>query len=161
MEGNENLVASISPHHLALNRNSIFVGGIRPHNYCLPILKREDHRKELVKVATNANSKFFLGTDTAPHFKKDKESECGCAGVFNATYAISILAQIFDQHNSISNLENFVSLNGSKHYQLTPNKDKISLIKRNAPIDLINSLDVSNESITIFKPDFPIYWEVN
>lgn len=160
-EGNKNLVASITPHHLALNRNAIFVGGIRPHNYCLPILKREDHRKELVKVATNGNSKFFLGTDTAPHFKKDKESECGCAGVFNATYAISILAQIFDQHNSISNLENFVSLNGSKHYQLAPNKGKISLIKRNAPIDLINSLDVSNESITIFKPDFPIYWEVN
>ena len=161
MEKNKNLVASITPHHLALNRNSIFVGGIRPHNYCLPILKRENHRKELVKVATSGNSKFFLGTDTAPHFKKDKESECGCAGVFNATYAISILAQIFDQHNSINNLEQFISLNGPKHYQLTINKDKISLIKRKAPINLINSLNVSKESISIFKPDFPIYWEIN
>ena len=80
------------PHHLALNRNAIFVGGIRPHNYCLPILKREIHRKALLKAATSGNPKFFLGTDTAPHLTSDKESACGCAGVFNSTYCVSILA---------------------------------------------------------------------
>ncbi|MDC6451828.1 dihydroorotase, partial [Alphaproteobacteria bacterium] len=81
-EGNKNLVASITPHHLALNRNAIFVGGIRPHNYCLPILKREIHRNSLVKVAISGNPKFFLGTDTAPHLVHDKQSDCGCAGIF-------------------------------------------------------------------------------
>ena len=111
-EGNINLVATITPHHLALNRNAIFVGGIKPHYYCLPILKREEHRIALVKAATSGNKKFFLGTDTAPHTIKNKESSCGCAGVFNATYCLSILAQIFDQNNSLNNLEKFVSYNG-------------------------------------------------
>ena len=91
-EGNKNLAASITPHHLAMNRNDIFVEGIRPHNYCLPILKREAHRKYLIKAATSGNPKFFLGTDTAPHLKKEKESECGCAGVFNSMYCMQILA---------------------------------------------------------------------
>merc|ERR1711991_866286 len=100
-EGNKNLAASITPHHLVMNRNDIFSGGIRPHNFCLPILKRETHRKSLVEVAISGNSKFFLGTDTAPHLKNDKESECGCAGVFNATYCMSILAQIFDDNDSL------------------------------------------------------------
>ena len=129
-EGNKNLAASITPHHLAINRNAIFDGGIRPHNYCLPILKREHHRKSLVKIATSGNEKFFLGTDTAPHFSTDKESECGCAGVFNATYCIPILTQIFDNEDSLKSLQNFVSINGSKHYQKSLNKEKIKLIKK-------------------------------
>ena len=91
--GNKNLVASITPHHLALNRNALLVGGIKPHNYCLPILKRETHRKALLTAAISGNPKFFLGTDTAPHLTQDKESECGCAGVFNSTYCLSILTQ--------------------------------------------------------------------
>ena len=128
-EGNKNLAASITPHHLALNRNSLFVGGIKPHNYCLPILKREIHRKALLKAATNNNTKFFLGTDTAPHLTGDKESECGCAGVFNSTYCLSILAQLFDNENAFTQLENFISKNGAKHYNLDVNKEKIKLTK--------------------------------
>ena len=100
-EANKNLGASITPHHLALNRNDIFVGGIKPHNYCLPILKREIHRQSLVQAAISGNSKFFLGTDTAPHLKENKENSCGCAGVFNASYSISILAQIFEDYESL------------------------------------------------------------
>ncbi len=160
IRGSQNLGASITPHHLALNRNSIFVNGIRPHNYCLPILKKEEHRKALIKAAISGNSKFFLGTDTAPHFKKDKESECGCAGIFNATYCMSILAQVFDDNSSILNLEKFVSLNGSNHYGLNPNYSKIRLVKNETPIKFINKIKVGNETIRIFNPEFPVYWEV-
>ena len=159
-QGNRNLVASITPHHLALNRNAIFVGGIRPHNYCLPILKREKHRRALIKVATNGNKKFFLGTDTAPHFTSDKESCCGCAGIFNATYCMPILAQIFEDHNSIENLEKFTSFNGSNHYGLRKNKTKIKLLKRENPIVFKKKIKVGNNSISIFNPNFPVYWDV-
>ncbi len=160
-QGNKNLAASITPHHLSLNRNAIFVNGIRPHNYCLPVLKREGHRKALVDAAISGNSKFFLGTDTAPHFKRDKESECGCAGIFNATYCMSILAQIFDDNNSIIKLEKFTSLNGPKHYGVDINNTKIKLIRRQNPINFKDKIQVNEDSIIIFKPEFPVYWEVN
>ena len=159
-EGNRNLAASITPHHLSLNRNSIFVGGIKPHNYCLPILKRETHRKALVKAATSASDKFFLGTDTAPHLKEDKENACGCAGIFNATYSLSILAQIFDNENSISKLEKFVSINGPKHYNLKINEEKINIIKKELPITFKDSIRFKNKEVVIFNPDFDIFWEV-
>jgi dihydroorotase len=159
-EGNKNLVASITPHHLALNRNALFVGGIRPHNYCLPILKRESHREALVQSAMSGNQRFFLGTDTAPHLTKDKESSCGCAGVFNATYCMPILAQIFDNENSLSKLEAFVSRNGAKHYNLQLNKEKIILKKRDKNIKFKKGLVVEGNKINIFDPGFPIFWEV-
>ena len=159
-EANENLSASITPHHLALNRNALFVGGIRPHNYCLPILKKETHREALVKAATSGNSKFFLGTDTAPHFKHDKESECGCAGVFNSTYCISILTQLFDNNNALPKLENFISKNGAKHYNLNINKEKITLIKSSQNLIFQKYLDVNEQKIKIFEPYFPVFWKV-
>ena len=159
-EGNNNLSATITPHHLALNRNAIFVGGIRPHYYCLPILKREVHREALVKVAISGSSKFFLGTDTAPHLKHDKESACGCAGVFNSTYCMSILAQIFHNNNSLHTLEKFTSLNGAKHYGVSNNKEKILLIKKDKAIKFKDYINLSEEEIIIFKPDFPVFWEV-
>ena len=159
-QGNENLVASITPHHLALNRNAIFVGGIRPHNYCLPILKREKHRKALIEVATSGYKKFFLGTDTAPHLSIDKENCCGCAGIFNATYCMSILAQIFDNENKLSNLEKFTSINGAKHYNLNLNKKKIKLFKEKHRLNLKKFLIVNNEKINIFDPEFPVFWKV-
>ena len=159
-EGNENLAASITPHHLSLNRNAIFVGGIRPHNYCLPILKREKHRQALIKVAISGNNKFFLGTDTAPHFKADKENACGCAGVFNATNCLSILAEVFERNNSIKMLEKFVSINGAKHYNCEINKEKIKLKKLNKPLSSKKYLKIGNDKIIIFKPDFPLFWEV-
>lgn len=159
-ETKENLSASITPHHLALNRNALFVGGIRPHNYCLPILKKETHREELVKAATSGNSKFFLGTDSAPHFKHDKESECGCAGVFNSTYCISILTQLFDNNNALPKLENFISKNGAKHYNLNINKEKITLIKSSQNLIFKKYLDVNEQKIKIFEPDFLVFWKV-
>ena len=160
-ESNKNLVASITPHHLALNRNALFVGGIKPHNYCLPILKRESHRTALIEAATSGNPKFFLGTDTAPHLTKDKESACGCAGVFNATYCIQILTQLFDNKNALSNLENFVSINGANHYKLQANNETILMTKSQEPISLKDYLYISKEKIKIFKPDFPIFWNVS
>jgi dihydroorotase len=159
-EGNENLVASITPHHLALNRNAMFVGGIKPHNYCLPILKREAHKQALVDMAISGSYKFFLGTDTAPHLKHDKENACGCAGIFNATNCISILAEIFDSKNAIQMLENFVSINGAKHYGCETNQETIKLRKSKTPLLLKNSLKFGNKEIIIFKPDFSLFWEV-
>ena len=160
IEGNKNLAASITPHHLTLNRNALFIGGIRPHNYCLPILKREAHRKALVKAAMDGNSKFFLGTDTAPHLTKDKESACGCAGIFNATYCLSILAQLFDNENALHELEKFTSKNGAKHYGLNINKEKITLIKSSQKLIFKNYLYVDEKKIKIFEPDFPVFWKV-
>ena len=159
-EGNVNLVASITPHHLALNRNSIFVGGIRPHYFCLPILKREEHRLALIQNAISGNPKFFLGTDTAPHLIMDKESACGCAGIFNATYSLPILAQIFDNENSLPNLEKFVSINGAKNYNLKINKEKIKLIKSNEALTFKKYIKVEKHKIEIFDPGFSIFWEV-
>ncbi len=159
-ESKNKLAASITPQHLALNRNAIFVGGIRPHYYCLPILKREEHRQALIEVATKGNQKFFLGSDTAPHLTTDKESECGCAGIFNATYCLLILAQIFDNHKSLINLENFVSINGSSHYNLPSNKDRIKLIKSKLPLKLRKTLITQNGDISIFDPGFEIFWDI-
>jgi dihydroorotase len=159
-EGNKNLVATITPHHLALNRNALFVGGIRPHNYCLPILKREVHRKALLKAATSGNAKYFLGTDTAPHLTSDKESPCGCAGVFNSTYCVSILAQLFDNENALPQLENFTSKNGARHYNLNINKEKIKLIKSSQNLVFKKHLNVKEQKIRIFEPDFSVFWTV-
>ena len=158
---NKNIVASITPHHLAMNRNAMLVGGIKPHYYCLPILKRENHRLSLVEAATSQNTKFFLGTDSAPHLKKDKESSCGCAGVFNATYCMSVLAQLFEQENSLDRLENFVSINGARHYGLELNKERLTLEKSEVSISFKKSLQFQDNQIDIFKPDFPVYWKVS
>ena len=158
-EGNKKLAASITPHHLALNRNAIFVGGIRPHNYCLPILKRETHRKALVEAAVSGNPKFFLGTDTAPHLTQDKESACGCAGVFNATYCIQILTQLFDNEKSLDKLESFCSINGAKHYEIKQNKEKIRLKKLDNCIEFRDYINFGKQKIKIFNPMFPVFWE--
>ena len=160
-EANRNLAASITPHHLALNRNAILAGGIKPHYYCLPVLKREVHRQALIDAATSGNIKYFLGTDTAPHLAFEKESECGCAGIFNATYCLSILAQIFDNNKKISNLENFVSRNGAKHYNLNNNQEKIIMIKSKQALFFQKNLVVNQQKIKIFEPNFPVFWKVN
>jgi dihydroorotase len=159
-EGNVNLVASITPHHLALNRNALFVGGIKPHNFCLPILKREKHRIALLEAAISGNPKFFLGTDTAPHMSQDKENACGCAGIFNSTYCVSILTQLFDNENALHQLENFISKNGAKHYNLSINKESIKLIKSSESLKFKKYLNVNKQKIKIFEPDFPVFWQV-
>jgi len=118
MEAGDNVAATITPHHLRYNRNAIFDGGIRPHFYCLPIAKREKHRLALRKAATSGASKFFLGTDTAPHPVGAKESACGCAGVFNAPYAMESYALTFEEEGALDKLEAFASENGPKFYGL-------------------------------------------
>lgn len=131
----KNIAATITPQHLLFNRNDIFVGGIRPHYYCLPILKREQHRQALVEAATSGNPKFFLGTDSAPHSQAAKESSCGCAGMYSSHAAIELYAEAFDKNNAIEKLEGFASLFGPAFYQLAPNTDKITLLKKPNKID--------------------------
>jgi dihydroorotase len=160
LKSNENIAASITPHHLSLNRNAILVGGINPHYYCLPVLKREKHRLALVKAATSGNKKFFLGTDSAPHCISYKETSCGCAGVFNAPNSISVVTEIFDQNKKLSKLENFLSLNGAKHYGVEINNKKIKIVKKKIPIKFSEVLKFQNDDIVIFKPNFSVYWEI-
>ena len=126
----------------------------------MPVLKREEHRIALVNAAISGNKKFFLGSDTAPHTKKNKETSCGCAGVFNTTYCIQILTQIFENNNALSKLEQFTSINGANHYQLNINKETIKIIKQNKPIEFLDVLKIKKENIVIFKPDFPVFWNI-
>jgi dihydroorotase len=124
---NGNIAATITPQHLLYNRNEIFKGGIRPHFYCLPVLKREAHRQALVRAATSGNSRFFLGTDSAPHAKGAKENACGCAGCYTALHAMELYAQVFDEAGALDKLENFASVFGPAFYQLPVNTDKLTL----------------------------------
>jgi dihydroorotase len=124
-----NVAGTITAHHLLLNRNAIFVGGLNPHAYCLPVLKREKHREALVAAATGGNGKFFLGTDSAPHARTAKESGCGCAGIYTAHAAIELYATAFEEAGSLDELEGFASLHGPAFYGLEPNSEKITLVK--------------------------------
>ncbi|MGB0560719.1 MAG: dihydroorotase [Spirulinaceae cyanobacterium] len=123
------MAATITPQHLLFNRNSLFQGGIRPHFYCLPILKRETHRQALLQAATSGNSKFFLGTDSAPHARDTKEASCGCAGCYSALHALALYAEIFDQADALDQLEAFASFYGPDFYQLPRNTEQITLRK--------------------------------
>lgn len=125
----ENIAATITPHHLLFNRNIMFKGGMNPHYYCLPILKRETHREALVKAATSGSSKFFLGTDSAPHTQDNKETSCGCAGIYSAHAAIELYAEAFDNANALDKLEGFASFYGADFYGLPRNTDTITLEK--------------------------------
>ncbi|NOG32761.1 dihydroorotase [Halomonas sp. TBZ9] len=130
-EAPDNVAATITAHHLLFNRNHMLVGGIRPHYYCLPILKRERHRQALLKAATSGSRKFFLGTDSAPHAQGDKESSCGCAGAYTAPAAIELYAMAFEQMDALDQLEAFASLNGPRFYGLPVNPDKV-VLERNS-----------------------------
>ena len=121
------LGGTITPHHLTYNRNAIFKGGIRPHFYCLPIAKREEHRLALRQAATSGSAQFFLGTDTAPHTADTKECACGCAGIFNAPVAMQVYAQVFAEEGALDRLEAFASLNGPRFYGLPANEERITL----------------------------------
>lgn len=126
----DNMAATITPQHLLLNRNSIFQGGIRPHFYCLPILKREIHREALIAAATSGNPKFFLGTDSAPHSRDRKESDCGCAGCYSALHAMELYAEAFESVDALDKLEAFASFYGPDFYGLPRNTDKITLTRK-------------------------------
>lgn len=154
-----NIAATITPHHLEINRNAIFQGGIRPHNYCLPIAKREVHRLALRKAATSGSDKFFLGTDTAPHAIEAKESACGCAGIFNAPHAIESYAKTFDEENSLDKLEGFASEYGPRFYGLPLNEDKIILERKETQVP--DSLSLADTDIIPFHAGKTLQWTVS
>ncbi|MDX1915838.1 MAG: dihydroorotase [Methylophilus sp.] len=125
----QNVAATITVHHLLMNRNAMFTGGIRPHHYCLPVLKREEHRLALVKAAISGSPKFFLGTDSAPHAKQTKETVCGCAGMYTAHAAIELYAEAFESANALDRLEGFASCYGADFYGLPRNSETVTLVK--------------------------------
>jgi len=129
MNAPANVAATITPHHLLMNRNAMFTGGIRPHHYCLPVLKREEHRLALVKAATSGSPKFFLGTDSAPHAKSAKEAACGCAGMYSAHAGIELYVEAFETVDALDKLEAFASFYGADFYGLPRNTEQITLVK--------------------------------
>lgn len=129
LEASDNVAATITPHHLLFNRNAMFQGGLRPHHYCLPVLKRDTHQKALLEAIRSGSSKFFLGTDSAPHARHNKESSCGCAGIFSSHAAIEIYTAIFEQQDCLQHLEAFASFNGPDFYGLPRNTGTITLKK--------------------------------
>jgi len=151
-----NVAATITPQHLAINRNAIFQGGIRPHMYCLPIAKRELHRVALVKAATSGNPKFFLGTDTAPHTVGAKESACGCAGIFNAPYALESYLKTFEEENAIDKFEGFASEFGPAFYGLPLNEERVTLTRK--PVDVPDKLKAAGTDIIPFHAGEQLAW---
>lgn len=135
VDSSDQIAATITLHHLQINRSHMLVGGIKPHLYCLPVAKRETHRLALRKAAVSANGKFFLGTDTAPHKIGDKESSCGCAGIFSAPHSLEGYAQVFDEENALDRFEAFASLNGPAFYRLSVNDKKVKLIRQEQDIE--------------------------
>ncbi len=142
------LAATITPHHLMINRTDIFTGGIRPHFYCLPIAKRETHRLALRRAATSGEACYFLGTDTAPHAAHTKEAACGCAGIFNAPTAMQCYAQVFEEEGALDQLEAFASLNGPRFYGLPVNQEKITLRKQAASIP--TEIPLGSDRLVVF-----------
>ena len=158
-QGSSNIAATITPHHLLSNRNEMLVGGIKPHFYCLPVLKRrEPHQEALIAAATSGNSKFFLGTDSAPHDKNQKESACGCAGVFSAHAAIELYAEAFDKANKVDRLEGFASHFGPDFYGLPRNAIKITLEK--SPWEVPESYDFSSSTVIPFYAGRELSWKL-
>ena len=152
------LAATITPQHLLMNRNAIFSGGIRPHNYCLPVLKREEHRVALLEAATSGNSRFFLGTDSAPHAKGDKEAACGCAGCYSAFNALGLYAEAFESVAKLDKLEGFASLFGPDFYSLPRNSKKITLAKQAQKIPA--ELPLGNDTIVPLRAGETIAWSL-
>ena len=154
------LAATITAHHLIINRNHILAGGIRPHYYCLPVAKRECHRQALRRAATSGDERFFLGTDSAPHVDAAKLSACGCAGCFTAPNALPILAHVFEEEHALARLEGFVAHHGAAFYRLPPNPDTITLEKSDSPSALPERIDTAEGPLTLFDPGFPLLWRV-
>ena len=152
------VAATITAHHLLLNRNSLFQGGIRPHHYCLPILKREEHRQALLAAAISGNPKFFLGTDSAPHSQANKENACGCAGIFTAHAALELYATAFEQANALDKLEAFASFHGADFYQLPRNDERITLSKQ--PWQIPNNYEFAGEALIPMYAGQKIAWKM-
>ncbi|EKN3946232.1 TPA: dihydroorotase [Yersinia enterocolitica] len=158
LAGNRFLGATVTPQHLMFNRNHMLVGGIRPHLFCLPILKRSTHQEALRQAVASGSERFFLGTDSAPHAKHRKESSCGCAGVFNAPSALPAYASVFEEMNALQHFEAFCSLNGPRFYGLPVNEDFVELVR--VPFQQPEEISLGNESIIPFLAGQSINWSV-
>jgi len=158
--GGHDLGATITTHHLIINRNHMLVGGIKPHYYCLPVAKREEHRLALRRAATSSHSGFFLGTDSAPHIDPLKENACGCAGCFTATNTMALLAHVFEEESALDHLEAFAALNGPAFYGLAANESTLTLTKSNYPTKFPEKIQSDDGPVTVFDPGFPVYWSV-
>ena len=154
----KNLAATITPHHLLFNRNDMLVGGIKPHFYCLPILKRNTHQQALIKAATSGSPKFFLGTDSAPHTIENKESACGCGGIYSACVSLELYAEVFEQAGALDKLEAFASFYGPDFYNLPRNSDKITLEKSNSIIP--KTLSFGKNKVEPIKAGEKLSWKV-
>ncbi len=157
-EAGPQLAATITAHHLLLNRNALFAGGIRPHHYCLPILKRETHRQALLQAATSGNPRYFLGTDSAPHPRQDKESACGCAGIYTAHAAIELYAEVFAAADALDRLEAFASFHGPDFYRLPRNQDSIILEKTSWTVE--ESLDCGKDTLIPLRAGQAVHWRI-
>jgi dihydroorotase len=153
-----NLAATITAHHLVINRNAIFAGGIRPHLYCLPIAKRERHRLALRRAATSGDQRFFLGTDSAPHALRTKEAACGCAGIFTAPCALEIYAEVFEEEAALDRLEAFASVNGPQFYRLPPNDARITL--RREPFVVPQLIGEGDNAVVPFRAGETLRWRL-
>ncbi|MDQ2088368.1 dihydroorotase [Marimonas arenosa] len=154
----KDLGATITTHHLIINRNHILVGGIKPHYYCLPVAKREEHRLALRAAATSGDERFFLGTDSAPHIDALKEHACGCAGCFTATNTMALLAHVFEDEGALDRLEGFASLHGPAFYGLAPNQGTLTLARSDHPVQFPEKIETGDGPVTVFDPGFPVYW---
>ena len=157
-EGNRFIAATITPQHLMFNRNHMLVGGVRPHLYCLPILKRNVHQEALRQVIASGNDRFFLGTDTAPHSRQRKEASCGCAGVFNAPTALPAYATVFEEMNALQHLEAFCSENGPRFYGLPLNEGTIKLVRK--PFTVTDSIPLGDDTLVPFLAGETLNWSV-
>lgn len=155
-QGGNRLAATITPHHLFINRNAIFDGGLRPHAYCLPIAKREEDRLALRKAAASGEACFFLGTDSAPHAKRAKENDCGCAGIFCAPVALESYVQVFEEENALEHFESFASVHGARFYGIPLNEDRIVLRRQSRPA--APEIPVGNDSVRSFRSGEELQW---
>ena len=159
-EASGDIAATLTTHHLMINRNHILVGGIKPHYYCLPVAKRATHQEALRKAAISGNPRFFLGTDSAPHTDPNKESACGCAGCFTATNTMGCLAHVFEEEGALDKLEGFASLFGPARYGLAPNDTIITLVKEDTPVTYPAKIETEDGPVTVFDPGHPLFWRV-
>src|SRR5690606_9158240 len=157
-EAGKNVAATITAHHLLFNRNHMLVGGIRPHYYCLPVLKRNTHQQALIEAATSGNPKFFIGTDSAPHIQSKKETACGCAGCYTAFSAIELYAEAFDRAGALDKLNGFASLYGADFYGLPRNESTITLEKR--PWTITGSFDLDGMPLIPLLAGETLNWQV-
>ncbi|UJP05976.1 MAG: dihydroorotase [Nitrosomonas sp.] len=157
-ESSHPIAATITAHHLLLNRNAIFQGGINPHHYCLPVLKRETHRQALVEAAISGNPKFFLGTDSAPHAQTAKENACGCAGIFTAHAALELYTSVFEQAGALDRLEAFASFHGADFYRLPRNQEQIVLRKENWSVP--EQFEYAGDNLIPFRANTTLTWRM-